>query len=140
MRSSQPENVWRKSAVGYIGESPRGYKNDARVLRTAKLSDIQKNSRGRLRDFFTQRPLNGVLHQFTAILEGQLVFYMGLVRLYRLDAEVQFFRNHSGAVTHADQAEHLELAIGKIGKRRTLGLSEPLMYRCSILLATRSLT
>ena len=41
--------------------------------------------------FLVHRPLDGVLHQFAAVLERQLILNVRLIGLHRLHAEVQLF-------------------------------------------------
>ena len=94
-----------------------------------------------LRRLVGDRPLNRALHQFARILQGQLVFNVGLIRLHRLHAEVQFLGDLPGSVALADQPENLELPIRQVGDRETAAdLAFPPTNRCSIRLAMRSLT
>ena len=72
--------------------------------------------------------LNGVLHQLASALKRQLFFDMSLVSFDGFYAEVQFLGNLAGAAAFTDQAEYLELTIGKGGEAGVISAGAPLMY------------
>ena len=69
-----------------------------------------------------------MLHQLASAPQRQLFFDMSLVGFDGLDAEVQFLGNLARAAAFTDQAEYLELTIGKGGQAGVISAGAPLMY------------
>jgi hypothetical protein len=62
--------------------------------------------------FFGNGPLDGALHEFACVPEGQFVLDVGLIRLNGLDTDVQRLGNFASRVSFTDQPEYFEFAIG----------------------------
>ena len=64
------------------------------------------------------RPLNRVLDQLASVFQRHLLFDVGLIRLHRLDTQVQLLGNLTRPMPFADQPEHLQFPVGEVFQGR----------------------